>query len=244
MAGIGKRFHKSIFLLPKPLIQIKNKPMFLMAAKSMPKSDLNIFICNKKIAEKYKINQLLSKEFPKKFKLIKVKKNTKGQADTCLLAKNFLKNDDKIFVHSCDSLIKFESNTLRPNLDKYDGLIFTTKPNINHIQYNKSYGWVNLENDIIHKITCKKKASPNPKKDFVIIGTFAFSNKKTFLRLINDLIKEKQKINNEYYLDMAFKIAIEKKNKIKNIIVKSYHNWGTPNELINWKKKFEKKIIK
>ena len=48
MAGLGKRFFQSSFNLPKPLIKIQNKPMFIKAAKSMPKSNLNIFICNKK----------------------------------------------------------------------------------------------------------------------------------------------------------------------------------------------------
>jgi hypothetical protein len=58
--------------------------------------------------------------------------------------------------------------------------------------------------------------------------------------MTNNLIKSKQKINNEYYLDMVLKIAFENKHKIKNILVKSYSSWGTPIELINWKKRFEK----
>ena len=57
MAGLGKRFYDSVFRLPKPLIQIKNKPMFIQAANSMPKSDLNIFICNKKLVTEYKIKK-------------------------------------------------------------------------------------------------------------------------------------------------------------------------------------------
>tara|TARA_B110000003_G_scaffold265455_1_gene291324 strand:+ start:1815 stop:2582 length:768 start_codon:yes stop_codon:yes gene_type:complete len=240
MAGLGKRFFKSSFNLPKPLIKIQNKPMFIKAAKSMPKSNLNIFICNKKLSKQYNIHKILSKEFGKKFKLITVKKTTKGQASTCMLAKKFLGKDDKIFIHSCDSLIKFNINKLKNNLTKYDGVIFTTKPNDNHVKNIKSFGWVSLKNKKIHKITCKKKASLSPKKDLVIIGTFAFQNKNIFLKLTNDLIRNKEKINNEYYLDMVFKIAIEKKYNIKNIKVSSYYSWGTPSELMDWKKKFEK----
>ena len=103
-----------------------------------------------------------------------------------------------------------------------------------------SYGWVNLRNNQIQNISCKTKASNYPKRDFVIIGTFAFKNKSIFLKLINLLIKSKRKINNEYYLDMVFKVAIENDYKIKNIKVKSYFSWGTPAELNNWKNKFEK----
>ena len=243
MAGLGKRFFKSDFNLPKPLIPIKNKPMFIQAAKSMPKSKLNIFVCNKKLVKQYNIRKILSKEFKNKFKLITVKRTTKGQANTCLLAKKFLKKNDKIFIHSCDSLIRFDSSNLKKDLNLFKGIIYTTKPNTTHIKNIKSYGWVNLKNNKIHKITCKKKASRAPKKDFVIIGTFAFQNKTIFLKLTRELIKSKQTINNEYYLDMVFKLAFENKNKIKNVKVKKYFSWGTPDELYIWKKKIKKKSI-
>ena len=61
-----------------------------------------------------------------------------------------------------------------------------------------------------------------------------------FLKLSRELIKSKQKINNEYYLDMVLKVAIDRNENVKNINVKSYYSWGTE-ELIKWKK-FEKKI--
>ena len=53
-------------------------------------------------------------------KIITVKKITNGQANTCLLAEKFLRKNDKIFIHSCDSLIKFKSKELDKNLDKFE----------------------------------------------------------------------------------------------------------------------------
>ena len=242
MAGLGKRFYNSNFNLPKPLIKIKNKPMFIQASKSIPKSDLNIFICNKKLVKEFNIKKILSKQFKKKFKLITVKRTTKGQTNTCMLASKFLKKNDKIFIHSCDSLIKFNSKNLINDLNNFKALIFTTKPNKIHLNNINSFGWVNLKNNKINKISCKKKASSSPKNDYVIIGTFAFKTKSMFLKLSRELIKSKQKINNEYYLDMVLKVAIDRNENVKNINVKSYYSWGTPEELIKWKKKFEKKI--
>ena len=158
--------------------------------------------------------------------------------------KKYLKNNDKIFIHSCDSLIEFETNNLKKDLDEYEGIIYTTKANKIHVKNIKSYGWVNLRKNKIFKISCKQKASSYPKKDLVIIGSFAFKNKKIFLKLIRKLIQSKQKINNEYYLDMVFKVAFENRHKIKNVKVKTYYSWGTPEELTNWIKKFEKKLLK
>ena len=91
MAGLGKRFLNSDYKLPKPLIKIIKKPMFIQAAKSMPKSTLNIFICNKNLLNKFQIKDVITKEYKKNFKIITVKRTTKGQANTCLLADKLIK---------------------------------------------------------------------------------------------------------------------------------------------------------
>ena len=68
MAGLGERFLDSKFNLPKPLIKILKKPMFIQASKSLPKSDLNIFICNKKLLEKFNIKKIIANEYKKNLK--------------------------------------------------------------------------------------------------------------------------------------------------------------------------------
>ena len=44
---------------------------------------------------------------------------------------------------------------------------------------------------------------------------------------MKNLFASKETINNEYYLDMVFKLAVENNHKIKNINVKKYFSWGT-----------------
>ena len=63
-------------------------------------------------------------------------------------------------------------------MNNSDAVILTTKPNKIHLSNIKSYGWVCIRNNQIKKITCKRKASSNPHKDKVIIGSFAFKDKK------------------------------------------------------------------
>ena len=76
MAGLGKRFFKSNFHLPKPLILIKHKPMFIQAAKCMPKSKLNIFICNKQLVKDYNIkSKIAQKKAIKKIELVDEDRN-------------------------------------------------------------------------------------------------------------------------------------------------------------------------
>ena len=88
------------------------------------------------------------------------------------------------------------------------------------------------KNKII-KSSCKKRASNNPKKDWIIIGAFVFKNKNIFEILLKSLFKSKLKVNNEFYLDSCIYIALKLKLKVSFIKVKNYISWGTPKEFNN-----------
>ena len=45
------------------------------------------------------------------------------------------------------------------------------------------------------------------------------------------MVKEIDKINNEYYMDTVAKHAILLKYKVKYILVKNFKSYGTPSEL-------------
>ena len=47
MAGEGQRFKNEGYTTPKPLLDTDGVPMFVRAAKSLPKADLYIFVCRR-----------------------------------------------------------------------------------------------------------------------------------------------------------------------------------------------------
>ena len=65
MAGEGQRFLEEGYIMPKPLIKINGIPMFVHAAKALPKADLFIFICLKSHVIKFKIDKVIKSFFPK-----------------------------------------------------------------------------------------------------------------------------------------------------------------------------------
>jgi len=235
MAGKGKRFLIKKYKLPKPYIRINHLPMFILSNLCMPKAEKNIFLYLKSHDKYFKKNvgklSSLQNVCP-----IEVNKISNGQATTCLLAKDYINDNDKIFVHSCDSYIKFNKKLFNKLLNSNDILIFTTKPNEFHLMNQNSFGWVNIIDDSINKITCKKVASNDPKNDKIIIGTFAFKNKEIFINSIKNIIKNKIKVNDEYYLDMAVSEALKKNIKISIVEVDKYYSWGTPSEMEKFKK--------
>lgn len=228
MAGKGLRFSNSQYSRPKPFILIKKIPMFALASMSMPEGNKNIYLF---LEENLNLFNDGKKYLDSQNTIpIKIKKITNGQAQTCLLAKDFIDDDEIVFIHSCDSYINFNSQVFKKLIKDNDLIIFTNKPSKHNIKNIDSYGWVSFKNKMITNITCKNQASENPKNDRVIIGSFAFRNKKIFLDCINNLINKKIKINKEYYLDMAAREALQMKMKVQFLDVKEYISWGTPDE--------------
>ena len=89
MAGEGIRFKNKGYTIPKPLIDIKGKPMFIRSANCMPPADLWIFICQKNILKDGLIYKYIKKNF-KNYEIIYIDYLTDGQASTCNLAKKYL----------------------------------------------------------------------------------------------------------------------------------------------------------
>tara|TARA_B100000900_G_scaffold376455_1_gene359214 strand:- start:12 stop:743 length:732 start_codon:yes stop_codon:yes gene_type:complete len=232
MAGSGQRFIDKNYNIPKPLIIIKKKPMFYYATKSLPIAKKNIFICNKKITSTKEF-KFFKKKFFLKSQIIKLKSITNGQATTCRLASKYLTDNDIVTYGSCDFFFNFDQKNFNKLIKLNDLIIFVHKPNKINITNFRDYGWVKKGklNSVV-KINCKKKASNNPKEDFVITGTFTFKNKNIFHHCYNKMVSEKDKVKNEFYMDTVAKYALGLKYKVKYILVKNFKSYGTPRELI------------
>ncbi len=233
MAGEGKRFLDEGYRIPKPLIKINNIPMFVHAAKALPKADLYIFICLKKHVKKFKIDKVIKSFFPKS-KIIILDKVTNGQAVTCLKAENFLKKDDVLTIGACDNGMHYCKKKINNKINKSDLVIWTFKSNKIVSKNPNMYGYVKTkmpDNAIF--VSCKKTISKVPGNDHTIIGAFSFKKAGTFLKYSKDLIKQNKKINKEFYLDSVAKLCVSSKLIVKVNLVNKYIGWGTPTDLAN-----------
>ena len=233
MAGEGKRFLDEGYRTPKPLIEINGIPMFVHAAKALPKADLYIFICLKKHVKKFKINKVIKSFFPKS-QIIILDKVTNGQAVTCLKAEKFLKKDDMLTIGACDNGMHYDQKKINNKINKSDLVIWTFK-NSKIVSKNPNmYGYVRIRKpDNAISVSCKKTISKIPGKDHTIIGAFSFKRAETFIKYSRDLIKQKKRINKEFYLDSVAKLCVSSKLNVKVNLVNKYIGWGTPTDFIN-----------
>ena len=236
MAGNGKRFLDGGYIIPKPLIKINGIPMFVHAAKALPKADLFIFICLKSHVINFKIDKII-KSFFSKSKIIVLNKTTNGQAATCLKAKKLLKKDDILTIGACDNGMHYSIKKFDNKINKSDLVVWTFKSSKIVSKSPNMYGYIKTKRpDNAILVSCKKTISKFPGKDHTIIGAFSFKKAETFLKYTKVLIKMNERINKEFYLDSVANLCISSGLKVKVNLVKKYIGWGTPKDFMAYKK--------
>ena len=156
----------------------------------------------------------------KKFKIIKLEKATKGQADTVMYALNTTPQNKSIFINSCDTFSIFNLNLYRSLKAKSDILVFTSQ-NIETDSFTNEGSWVKSKNNRIHNVYIKTKKKDNTLR---LTGNFYFKNKDIFIKCYKKVHKKK----NEILIDNLVKEAVKMNFKVYSIIDNVYVNMGTP----------------
>lgn len=237
MAGQGSRFTNEGFTLPKALVPVSGIPMVIRAIRNMPKADKWIFVVRQEHINNYQIDKLIKNEIPSAI-IISVNKTTEGQACTCMLAEQYLDENEPLFIAACDNGYLY-SESKYVDLCKDDdihSIIWTfTKREI--LRKNPfAFGWCQLENgsNIIKDVSVKTPISDDPYNDHAVVASFFFKKAKYFISAVNLMINENYRINNEFYVD-ALPIFLKKMGKQTVIFdVDFYLVWGTPKDLYDY----------
>lgn len=233
LSGKGDRFKKKGYSLPKGLLKIKGLELALHASKSIPDCETTIFAIQDYVNKKYNFEKILQKKFFTNFKIFNFKKYTNGQATSCY---EVIKHNKEIkggfFILSCDFSFSVPYREVEKLLGKNpDAIVFTYKATDFNYQNEKIYGWIrdNDENMVTH-VSCKKRIEPHKIEDSIIIGTFYFVNKSTFIKYYKKLVLNKNFIYGETYIDIIIQLMVSDGLKVFNFKVDNFKDFGTPDQ--------------
>jgi dTDP-glucose pyrophosphorylase len=234
MAGDGKRFKDYGYNISKPLIQIDNMPMVMKSCKSFPIPESWIFILKENDSKKFSINKKLSLNF-ENLKTIAVQNTTTGQAATCLYAKKLVPRNKSIYIASADYELFFDHEKFLKeiyNNKEIDVVIFTKRLKGNLIKNPNAFGYclINNKNQIL-KIVEKKTISSSPGNDPLIVGSFWFRSSKLFFNLMDKIILNDIKVNNEHYIANGINLLIKQNYNVVSFNVDQWISFGDPFEL-------------
>ena len=224
MAGNGSRFQAQGYTFPKPLIDVKGKPMIQVVVDNLNVQANFIFIVQKEHFEKYNLNYLLPLIAPN-CKIVQVDGVTEGAACTTLLAKEFINNDSPLLLANSDQFIEWDSNETLYSFsnDKIDGAIITFEST--HPKW--SYAKVGEDGYVI-EVAEKKPISKN-----ATVGVYFWKKGSDYVRYAEQMINNNIRVNNEFYVCPVFNEAIKDGKKIRISEISNSGMWGigTPEDL-------------
>ena len=222
MAGAGSRFEQAGYTFPKPLIDVKNKPMIQVVAENLNIKANYIYIVQKSHREKYNLDTLLNLITPG-CKIVEVDSLTEGAACTALLAKEYINNDAPLFFANSDQFVEWDSNEFmyKMNETNADGGIVTfeaTHPKWSFAKVNE----LGLVTEVAEK---------NPISNIATVGYYYWKYGSDFVKYAEQMIDKNIRVNNEFYVCPVFNEAIQDNKQIRTFNIDKMWGLGTPEDL-------------
>lgn len=253
MAGRGSRFADNVHLnpeykKPKPLINIKGKPMVLWAIESLPfvhlphrpsQTDLKvhpsnlIFICRKDHQEEFGIVEQLKKIFTKDIKTILLDSITRGASETALKAKHFIDQDDDILISDSDH--HFDATELHQAIiNKHPdtvGIIPVFPPPYEEIKWSYTL----FDKNFIAQAVAEKDPDLAKRGAYANIGGYYFSKGSIFVKEAEQMIEENDMYGpegkQEFYLAPIYNRLIKKGMRVAVAVIPQVWGLGTPKDV-------------
>lgn len=225
MAGLGSRFEKANYSFPKPILPIKNlndKTMIQMVVDNLNINGQYIFIIRKEHAEQYKLPLLLNTIAPGCV-IIKIDRVTEGAACTVLLAKEYINNNNPLFITNCDQFMVWDSTEFMYSMspEHIDGGIITFFNN------HPKWSYVKLREDgFIGEVREKEVISTEANT-----GAFFWKRGSDYVKYSEMMISKNLRVNQEFFVAPCFNEAISDGKKIKMFHIDKFFGTGTPEDL-------------
>jgi len=222
MAGAGRRFQEAGYTFPKPLIEVKNKPMIQLVVENLNVEANYIFVVQKEHYESYNLKYLLNLIAPD-CKIVIVDSLTEGAACTTLLAEEFIDNDEHLLITNSDQFIEWDSNQFLYSMvaDEIDGGILTFKAT------HPKWSFCKLDD---HGFVCEV-AEKKPISDIANVGLYYWKHGSDYVKYTKQMIEKDIRTNGEFYVAPSYNEAIADGKKIKNFNVDKMWGLGTPEDL-------------
>lgn len=236
MAGLGSRFLKEGFTVPKQLINVGDKHLIDISLNCLNVRNTKynlIFVIRDDQVYNFKLDEILKQKYEGAHVVV-LDKLTGGSVESCWKAKEFIDNDDPLIIHTLD--IEFSPPFDIGWMEKLDadGLILTFKSNSPNYSYAKIY---NEHSPFVVSTAEKKAISPN-----ACVGIYGFKRGRDFVTYAEQMIRENITTNGEFYIAPLYNLLIKDGLKILTEQVEKMHVFGTPEEFRFYKNNVCKKI--
>lgn len=226
MAGRGSRFSQAGYKLPKPLIDVKGRPMIEVVSRNITPSCEHrfIYICQREHLDKYGLTERLDKIAPGCV-VVTVDHITEGAACTVLLAEKYIDNDDPLMIANSDQYVDTDINEYLSSMQGNDGLIMTMPSD------DPKWSFIKFDCNGFVTMVREKEVISNQ----ATVGIYNYAKGSDFVKYARQMMAKNIRVNNEFYVAPVYNEMI---NDGKKIVFKDVgekmHGLGTPEDLVRF----------
>lgn len=222
MAGAGSRFANAGYTFPKPLIDVRGKPMIQVVVENLNIQANYIYLVQREHFEKYNLQHMLNLITPG-CKIVCVDGVTEGAACTTLLAAEYIDNNQRLFIVNSDQFVEWNSNQVMYAFgnDNIDGGIVT------FLNTHPKWSYVRLDDAGFVTEVAEKKVISNQ----ATVGMYYWKSGAEYVRHARQMIAKNIRVNNEFYVAPVYNELIGSGGKVRVKEIQSMWGLGTPEDL-------------
>ncbi len=234
ISGKGQRFKDVGYKESKPFIKIDGIPMIYRVIKNIIGNSHTcgalrfIFVAAEEDKQDCEmLSFVLASEHKLRNTFIYVDRNTqKGQAYSCLAAKNKIDDSNPLLIINCDQLVLDDNengimNSLHFFMKKEcDGGILCFWAD------NPKWSYARISNSKITEVVEKQVIS-----NYATVGAYYFRRGSDFIKSAEDMINREIKVNGEYYVSPTYNTMIYEGKTILPYFVNEMVGLGLPSDL-------------
>jgi len=227
MAGLGSRFLKAGYDVPKPFLDLAGEPMIQRVVENLDIPGANyIMVVRREHMGKYRA--ALEKAMgSRSHQIVEVETLTEGAACTVLHAHRLVDSGTPLLIANSDQIVDMDINDYISDCSSrgLDGSILTfidskRDPKWSFARLGKS----GLVAEVREKV---------PISEYATVGIYLFARGSDFVGHALDMIVRNERVNNEFYVCPVYNHLIARGLKVGifNISESQMHGTGTPEDL-------------
>ena len=223
MSGRGSRFAQQGYAKPKPLIEFLGKPMVQHVLENLGLHN-TFTLCV--LREHYDADPALFAKLrlmAADLNLVFVDQVTQGAAETCLLARQYIKPKETLFIANCDQMMVWDQDHFEEWLvaERLDGAMLT------FFKDTTAYSYVEVDDRGLAIRTAEKQViSPH-----ATTGIYVWTRGEDFVWAAEQMIADDVRVNGEFYVCPVYNWNIARGDRIGIYPPQEHWPIGMPEDL-------------
>ncbi len=238
MSGVGARFQRAGYRLPKPLIEVDGKPIIGHVVDMFPGETDLLFVCNREHLETpaFRLRETLAEIAPTA-EIAAIEPHKLGPVHAVLQVAERLPAGEPVIVNYCDFTCYWDYGHFKRFVAESgcDGAIACYRGFHPHMLGSVNYAYVPERDGWATDIAEKRPFTDDPMSEFASSGTYYFASGELLLDAFRRTVAQDLQVGGEYYVSLAYKPLFADRRRVAVYELQHFMQWGTPEDLAEYR---------